>query len=537
MPMPLPLWSLKPVHAPGVPARVPLDTVLTLGRSPTNGLAFDAAAFPSVSAHHARIVVASDGTLHVEDLGSSNGTFVNDERTERASLRDGDVLRLGLDGPSFVVEERGGSAVTTVEPIDLSRQRNHADLSQTSVVRIKRALGVPDGQDLGQMVARSERGTRRGLGMAMGAMLVLGVGTAVAVQASRRGSAEKFSFELAHQLANASAALSQQRAEFDQRHDTLKLEREVLKQQLDQLAVQDQGAKVDVARLRDELTATSTRLRSYDPVNVAAAQHASIGAVQRSVVFVDTRVRLRHSESKKLLRLTKEDASGQQTVTLDGDGDPFERMSSGSGFCIDADGRIVTNAHVVQPDGYDHSYPWGESEKLLPELVLAVVFSGTDVAHSAKLVRTLEGGEHDLALLQIEPFEGMPRLSNFRSDAVVLEVGTDVYLHGFPLGKAAIQDGNRVFASSFRGILSRQVGSWLQVDAAVHPGNSGGPLTDAHGAVLGVVTRVQRIDAGAIAPAMGYVIPIANVAALLAEPQAPATISPDGAAATTGAGK
>lgn len=537
MSMPSPLWSLKPVYAPGVPLRVPLDAGLTLGRAPTNGLAFDAAAFPFVSAHHARIVVASDGTLHVEDLGSSNGTFVNDERTERASLRDGDVLRLGLDGPSFVVEERGGSAVTTVEPIDLARRRNNADLSQTSVVRIKRALGVPEGQDLGQMVARSERGTRRGLLMATGAILVLGIGAAAAVAASTRGSREQFAQELSQQLTIAAAALEQKRTAYEQQHEALERERAALQQRLDQLAQQGQGAKDDVARLRDELTATNVRLGSYDPVNVAAAQHARIGAVQRAVVYVDTRVRLRHSQSKKLLRLSLDEGSGQRLATLDGDGEPFERMSSGSGFCIGADGRIVTNAHVVQPDGYDRTYPWGEGEELHPELVLAVVFSGTDVAYPATLVRTLPGGEHDLALLQIEPFAGMPHLESFRADSVVPEIGTDVYLHGFPLGKAAIQDGDRVFASSFRGILSRQVGPWLQVDAAVHPGNSGGPLTDAQGSVLGVVTRVQRIDDAAIAPDMGYVIPVANVGALLAEPTAAAAKSPDGAAATTGAAK
>jgi putative serine protease PepD len=74
-----------------------------------------------------------------------------------------------------------------------------------------------------------------------------------------------------------------------------------------------------------------------------------------------------------------------------------------------------------------------------------------------------------------------------------------------------------VFASSFRGIFSRQVGPWIQVDAAVHPGNSGGPLTDASGKVIGVVTRVQRIDESSIAPDMGYAIPVDRVAALFAE--------------------
>ena len=94
-------------------------------------------------------------------------------------------------------------------------------------------------------------------------------------------------------------------------------------------------------------------------------------------------------------------------------------------------------------------------------------------------------------------------------------------MHGFPLGKSAIQDGDLVTASSFRGILSRQAGPWIQVDAAVHPGNSGGPLTDANGSVIGVVTRVQRIDDSAIAPDMGYAIPIAKVQRLLAQDGAP----------------
>jgi S1-C subfamily serine protease len=108
----------------------------------------------------------------------------------------------------------------------------------------------------------------------------------------------------------------------------------------------------------------------------------------------------------------------------------------------------------------------------------------------------------------------MPHLEGFTTETPPLAAGAEVYVHGFPLGKMAIQEGEKLIASSFRGILSRPVSSWLQVDAAVHPGNSGGPLTDGAGRVIGVVCRVQRIPEGSLAPDMGYVIPISAVARL-----------------------
>jgi S1-C subfamily serine protease len=79
----------------------------------------------------------------------------------------------------------------------------------------------------------------------------------------------------------------------------------------------------------------------------------------------------------------------------------------------------------------------------------------------------------------------------------------------------AIQQGKTVFASTFRGIVSRYVRDRLQVDAAVHPGASGGPLIDSDGKVLGVVVAMQRTDdRGGTSSAMGYIIPVSEVAAI-----------------------
>jgi S1-C subfamily serine protease len=87
-------------------------------------------------------------------------------------------------------------------------------------------------------------------------------------------------------------------------------------------------------------------------------------------------------------------------------------------------------------------------------------------------------------------------------------------LLGFPLGNFALQEGRTVIASTFRGILSRIVDGSLQVDAGVHPGNSGGPITDPLGRVIGIVSSVQATPEQTAVYTIGYGIPIAEASSI-----------------------
>jgi S1-C subfamily serine protease len=315
-------------------------------------------------------------------------------------------------------------------------------------------------------------------------------------------------------LSSASSAYEQQKLAWESQRQGLQQERGALQARIQDLAARAQTSQSELDQLRQQLTHTNDQLQRYDPVNVERARMQEIGRVQRCVVYIETKVHFRNTKTGMLLRVRNEATAATGPEVSFAETDPvFELESSGSGFCIAADGSIVTNAHVVHPHAGD-SIELGPDERLQPEFVYAVVYSGTAERREARLVRALEDNDQDLALLRIEPFAQMPVLEGFRTDTVVPPTGAEVYLHGFPLGKSALQDGDRVIASSFRGILSRTVSNWLQVDAAVHPGNSGGPLTDASGRVIGVVTRVQKLAANTIAPEMGYVIPIAAVAQL-----------------------
>lgn len=124
-------------------------------------------------------------------------------------------------------------------------------------------------------------------------------------------------------------------------------------------------------------------------------------------------------------------------------------------------------------------------------------------------------------MIKIEPFDGMPHLARFDVDEASPSPGSEVYLFGFPLGMHALQEGERVIASTFKGILSRVVDPYLQVDAGVHPGNSGGPVTDAAGRVVGVVTAGQRLPEGDLVFTIGYAIPIERVAKIWPPRDAP----------------
>jgi hypothetical protein len=88
-------WALAVVESPALPSGRSLalapTAALRLGRAPDNDLPLEDT---FVSSHHARLSSTSDGLL-LEDLGSTNGTYVNGEETNRAWLRPGDEISIG----------------------------------------------------------------------------------------------------------------------------------------------------------------------------------------------------------------------------------------------------------------------------------------------------------------------------------------------------------------------------------------------------------------------------------------------------------
>jgi S1-C subfamily serine protease len=157
--------------------------------------------------------------------------------------------------------------------------------------------------------------------------------------------------------------------------------------------------------------------------------------------------------------------------------------ASGSGFVIDADGRILTNFHVVN----------GKNE------VDVVLGSGRRV--SARLIGTVP--QLDVALLQVDA----PRVELFPlplGDSRSLQVGQKVLAIGNPFGLHNTLTVGVVSAldRSVPGVPVELKDALIQTDAAINPGNSGGPLLDSSGAVVGINTL------GGVAQGLGFAVPI-----------------------------
>lgn len=158
---------------------------------------------------------------------------------------------------------------------------------------------------------------------------------------------------------------------------------------------------------------------------------------------------------------------------------------TGSGFLVDADDHVVTNAHVV-----------GEEE----EVVVAI--GGRRVgAH----VRGVEPSV-DLAVLQLDVPAGDVRPLAF-ADAAQLSVGDPVVAIGAPFGlqgslSSGIVSGLRRQIDSPNGFAITGV---IQTDAALNPGNSGGPVLDLSGRVVGVATQIAT--EGGRNEGIGFAVP------------------------------
>ena len=155
---------------------------------------------------------------------------------------------------------------------------------------------------------------------------------------------------------------------------------------------------------------------------------------------------------------------------------------SGTGFIVSEDGLVVTNKHVVEGQ-----------RRVTVRLATGEEYRGNVTQRHSVL---------DLAYVEIDSnrnYEPLPL-----GDSGQVRLSEPVIAIGYPLGEELGLE-----PSVSRGIISAKRDDYLQTDASLNPGNSGGPLLDANGNVIGVITfRVESTETGRPVTGIGFAIPI-----------------------------
>ena len=239
----------------------------------------------------------------------------------------------------------------------------------------------------------------------------------------------------------------------------------------------------------------ASRMDSVVPRNGAPASFADLTEqLAPAVVNISTRQRVQVSSFNPF--------AGTPFADLFGGDDSApatrEAQSLGSGFIISADGYVVTNNHVVAPNGAQSQI---ES--------ITVTMPGGD-EYSAKLIG--RDTESDLAVLKISSGDPFPYVKF--GDSANARVGDWVLAIGNPFGLGGTVTSGIISA------VYRNTGSntaydrYIQTDASINRGNSGGPMFDMKGQVIGINNAIFSPTGGSVG--IGFAIP-AEIAAPIVE--------------------
>jgi S1-C subfamily serine protease len=166
------------------------------------------------------------------------------------------------------------------------------------------------------------------------------------------------------------------------------------------------------------------------------------------------------------------------------------RLSTGAGFLIDARGDILTNYHLI--DGADRQS--GVTVQFEDNLSRPAAVVGADPSNDVAVLRVNMGG------VNVRPL--------ILGDSEKLQVGDPTLAIGNPFGL------DRTLTSGLVSALARQISTpsglrienVIQTDAPVNPGNSGGPLLDATGRVIGINSQIEASGAGSVG--IAFAVPI-----------------------------
>jgi S1-C subfamily serine protease len=176
----------------------------------------------------------------------------------------------------------------------------------------------------------------------------------------------------------------------------------------------------------------------------------------------------------------------------------------GSGFVIDGDGYIATNAHVVTTDG--------TAGVKQADQVFIEFFDGNRVP--AKIVG--HDPNADVALLKVDP-AGLSLTPLALGESHTISVGEPVAAIGSPFGERQSLSIGVISAldRTIQSLTKFEIGDAIQTDAAINPGNSGGPLLDADGRVIGINAQIKSQSGGG--EGVGFAIPVDAVRRSLRE--------------------
>jgi len=530
----MPEFFLEHIAGPRAGTEERFDAeVVRIGRSDEADLLFDVM---GVSWSHAELRWR-EGEWWVVDQGSTNGTYINDERAHNARIREGDVLKFGKKGP--VVRMRlqarpGAEALPISSSASRKRSRRPRLPSEPEVQVYDLAeLEAADPNDrhsrLPPALSLRSGGAPLVVVVALAAMVVVSLSLVVVLYIDHREQSTDAA-RLRAKLASVEADFRRLDADLQRQvaraRENARLEalgdarrgEEALQEQLDVVEAELRASQQSAAAVRREVGRLERAVEEGRRDLVAARSRAAAAAQHQGVPPPSWQtIERRLSRSVVFI-----------AVELEGrrpDGTTVPLRSFGTGFFISSQGHIATNKHVVQPWKFRqlaeqlaqerievvegsyrvHAWPGGAR--------FATAGGGLDLStgystarHTLEVVRVAEDRWEDVhltgdatRLLRVHHANSNEDIALLRARAASVEpipVGRssdvrkldEVLVLGFPAGPR-IMDGGIAETAPTRGDV-RKVDQAIYVSAPMLGGNSGGPLIDRYGRAVGISTRV-----------------------------------------------